>query len=146
MRDKFNLEKSENWYLHNHQTVTENFNHKLLWDMYIQRDNIIVERRPDIVTVKKMLEDYKIIDLAIPGDKRIINKEKDRTEMYWNLKIEILRLWNLKKIDVMPVVLGAPRSATKNLKICRYHRDYIIFTYCTKNRIIRGSKNIEKGA
>ena len=95
LRDKFNLEKSKNWYLHNHQTVTENFNHKLLWDMYIQHDNIIVERRPDIVTVKKMLEDSKIIDLAIPGDKRIINKEKDKTEMYWNLKIEILRLWNL---------------------------------------------------
>ena len=82
----FNQEKSENWYLHNHQTVIENFNHKLLRDMYIKCDNIIVERRP------KMVGDNKIID---PGEKRIINKEKDKTEMYWNLKIEILRLWNI---------------------------------------------------
>ena len=60
MREKFNLEKSENWYLHNHQTVIENFNHKLLWDMYIQCDNIIVERRPDIVIVKKMEKTAKL--------------------------------------------------------------------------------------
>ena len=84
--------------------------------MYIQCDNIIVERRPDIVIVKKMIEDSKIIDLAIPGEKRIINKEKDQTEMYWNLKIEILRLWNLKKIDVIPVVLGALGSFTKTFE------------------------------
>ena len=116
MREKFNLEKSENWYLHNHQTVIENFNHELLRDMYIQCENIIVERRPDIVIVKKMVGDSKIIDLAIPGEKRIIDKEKDKTEMYWNLNIEILRLWNLKKIDVIPVVLGTPRSATKNFE------------------------------
>ena len=84
--------------------------------MYIQCDNIIVERRPDIVIVKKMIEDSKIIDLAISGKKRIINMEKDKTEMYWNLKIKILRLWSLKKIDVIPVVLRAPRSATKNFE------------------------------
>ena len=36
--------------------------------------------------------------------------------MYQNLKREILRLWNLKKIDVIPVVLGAPRSATKKFE------------------------------
>ena len=63
-----------------------------------------------------MIEDSKIIDLAIPGEKRIINKEKDKTEMYLNRKRETLRLWNLKKIDVIPVVLGAPRSGTKNFE------------------------------
>ena len=116
MREKFNLEKSENWYLHNHQTVIENFNHELLRDMYIQCENIIVERRPDIVIVKKMVGDSKIIDLAIPGEKRIIDKEKDKIEMYWNLNIEILRLWNLKKIDVIPVVLGPLGSVTKTFE------------------------------
>ena len=40
--EKFNFEKSEKWYLHNPQTVTENVNHKLILDMNIQCDNVIV--------------------------------------------------------------------------------------------------------
>ena len=37
--EKLNLEKSEKWYLHNPETVSENVNHKLIWDMNIQCDN-----------------------------------------------------------------------------------------------------------
>ena len=76
--EKFNLEKSEKWYLHNPQTVSENFNHKLIWHMNIQRDNVIVERRPDIVIVNKIEKTEIIIYVAIPGDKRIIDKEKEK--------------------------------------------------------------------
>ena len=31
---------------------TENFNHKLQWDINTQYDNVIVERKPDIVIAK----------------------------------------------------------------------------------------------
>ena len=113
--EKFNLEKSEKWYLHNPQTVRENVNHKLIWDMNIQSDNVIVERRPDIVIVNKMEKTAIIIDVAIPGDKKTIDKEKKKIEKYQNLKREIQRFWNLKKIDVIHVVLGALGSVTKNL-------------------------------
>ena len=115
MCEKFNLEKSEKWYLRNPQTVRENVNHKLIWDMNIQSDNVIVERRPDIVIVNKMEKTAIIIDVAIPGDKKTIDKEKKKIEKYQNLKREIQRFWNLKKIDVIPVVLGALGSVTKNL-------------------------------
>ena len=113
---KFNLEKPEKWYLHNPQTVTKNVNHKLIWDMNIQCDNIIVERRPDIVIVNKGEKAAIIIDVAIPGDKRIIEKEKEEIEKYQNLKKEIQRLWNLKKIDVITVVLWVLESVTKNFE------------------------------
>ena len=76
--EKFNLEKSEKWYLHNPQTVSENVNHKLIWDMNIQRDHVIVERRPDIVTVTKMEKKAIIIYVAIPVDKKIIDMEKEK--------------------------------------------------------------------
>ena len=52
--EKLNLEKSEKWYLHNPQTVSEGFNCKLIWDINIQYDNIIAERRSDVVIVNKM--------------------------------------------------------------------------------------------
>ena len=54
--------------------------------------------------------------LQYMGDKRIIDKEKEKIEKYQNLEREILRLRNLKKIDVIPVVLGDLGSVTKNFK------------------------------
>ena len=57
--------------------------------MNIQSDNIIVVRRPDIAIVNKMEEAPIIIDVAIPGDKRIIDKKKEKIEKYQNLKREI---------------------------------------------------------
>ena len=65
----------------------ENVNHKLIYKC----DNVIVERRPDIVIVDK-IEKAIMIDVAIPGDKRIIDKEKEKIEKYQNLKREIQRL------------------------------------------------------
>ena len=79
-------------------------------------DFTVVEREPDVAIVNKMEKTAIIIDVAIPGDKRMIDKEKERIEKYKNLKKEILRLWNLKKIDVIPVVLGPLGSVTKTFE------------------------------
>ena len=84
--------------------------------MNILCDKIIVKRRPDIAIVNKMEKTTIIIDVAIPEDKRIIDKEKDEIEKYQNLKREIQQLWNLKKIDVIPVVLEALGSVAKNFE------------------------------
>ena len=51
-----------------------------------QCDNLILEGGPDIVIVNKMEKTAIIIDVAIPGSKIIIDKEKEKTEMYQNLK------------------------------------------------------------
>ena len=79
--------------------------------MNIKCDNVIVERRPDIVIVNKM---EKIA--IIPGNKRITDKENEKIEKYQNLQREIQTLCNLKKIDVAFVVLGALGSVTKNFE------------------------------
>ena len=78
--------------------------------------NVIVERRPDIVIVNKMEKAAVITDFEILGDQRMIGKEKEKIEKYQNLKREILRLWILKKIDVIPVVLNVLGSIQRTLK------------------------------
>ena len=80
---------------------------KLLWDMNIQCDNVIEARRPDLVLVDKKKKSCVIIDIAVPGDCRIREKEMGKIEKYQNLKIELKRLWSLKKVAVLPVVVGA---------------------------------------
>ena len=42
----------------------------------IQTDHVIEARRPDVVDKKERR--CKIIDIAVPGDSRIEEKEKDR--------------------------------------------------------------------
>ena len=39
-------------------------------------DFTVVERKPDVAIVNKMEKTAIIIDVAIPGDKRMIDKEK----------------------------------------------------------------------
>ena len=74
--EKFDLEKPEKWYLHNPQNVSVNVNHKLIYDMNMKCDNIIVERRPDIVIANKMEKTAIITDVEIPGKKKNNSPEK----------------------------------------------------------------------
>ena len=60
--------------------------------MNIQCVSIIVKRKPDIVIVNKMEKTAVIVDVEIPGDRRIIYKEKEKIEKNQNLKREIQRL------------------------------------------------------
>ena len=114
--ENFNFEKSEKWYLQNPQTVTENVNQILIWDMNIQCDNVIVERKPDFFIANKMEKTPIIMDAAITFDRRILTR-KWKIEMYQNIGGEIQRLWNLKKFTVLLLVLGALGSVTKNIEI-----------------------------
>ena len=54
--------------------------------MNIQYNNVIVERKPDTAIVNKMEKAAIIIDVAMPGDKRITDKEKKKIGKYQNLK------------------------------------------------------------
>ena len=64
-------------------------------------------RRPDLILVDKKAKSCAIIDVTIPGDCRTHEKEIEKIEKYQNLKRELKRLWSLKKVEVVPVVVGA---------------------------------------
>ena len=105
--EKHNLERKEKWYEHCPEGVVEDDDVKLIWDINIQCDNVIEARRPDLILVDKKAKSCVIIDVAIPGDCRIREKEIEKTEKYQNLKRELKRLWSLKKTEVVPVVVAA---------------------------------------
>ena len=79
----------------------------LIWDINIQCDNVVEARRPNLILVDKKEKSCVITDVAIPGDCRIREKEIEKIEKYQNLKRELKRLWSLKKVEVVPVVVGA---------------------------------------
>ncbi|XP_063593739.1 uncharacterized protein LOC134770710 [Penaeus indicus] len=75
-------------------------------------DREIEARRPDIVVVDKQKREVKIIDIAIPGDVRVCEKEIEKIDKYKPLKDEIARLWQMQKVTVIPVVVGALGAIT----------------------------------
>ena len=103
---KHDLPHTEKWYDHRAEAVIQNDKVKLLWDFNIQTDKVIEARRPDLVLVNKETKECQIIDIAIPGDVRVIRKEDEKIEKYRELGWEIGRLWNMRA-KVIPIVIGA---------------------------------------
>ena len=101
-----NFEAGDKWYEHEPESVLENEDYKILWDFSIQTDHFIEAWRPDLVVVDRKERSCKLIDLAFPGDSRIEEKEKDKTEKYEDLGRELQKIWNAK-VNIIPLVVGS---------------------------------------
>ena len=53
------------------------------------------------------MKEVKIVDVTIPGDERVDEGEVGKVEKYKVLKDEIARMWNMKEVIVIPVVVRA---------------------------------------
>ena len=93
----------------------ENENYKLLWDFSIRTDHHIEARRLDLVLVDKSKKSCNIIDVAIPEDSGVKEKEAEKVEKYQNLARELRRMWGVKT-KVVPIVLGALGTVPLRLK------------------------------
>ena len=72
--------------------MVESANFKILWDFTIQWDQKIEARRSDIVFVDKKEREVVIIDVAIPGDDGVKDKELEKLEKYQLLKDEVAKV------------------------------------------------------
>ena len=112
---KNGLEHTEKWYEEVPERALENEQVKVLCDTNVHCDNVIEEREPDIVLIDKKERKRIIMNIAIPADVRVGDKERDKIVKYQDLKRGTGRLWKLKIVDVVPLVTGALESVTKNL-------------------------------
>ena len=79
MCKKFKFDHTNKWYMHNPAPVLENNMHKLLWDIDMHTDHLILARRPDLIIInKKKKRICKFVDFAVPADHRIKLKEYER--------------------------------------------------------------------
>ena len=60
----------------------ENEEVKVLWDINVQCDNVIEARRRNIILIDKKERKSIIIDIAVPADVRVGEKEREKIEMY----------------------------------------------------------------
>ena len=92
-----------------------------LWSTWIGKGTVqcdweIEARRPDIVFIDKKEREVVIIDVAIPGDDRVKDKELEKVEKYRLLEDEIVKVWHMRKVIVGPVVIEAFEAASVNMK------------------------------
>ena len=66
----------------------------------------------DVVDKKETI--CKIIDFAIPSDRRIEDKVKDNKEKYQDLRRELQKIWNVK-VNIIPLVVGPLDAIPKQL-------------------------------
>ena len=73
---------------------------------------MIGARIPDIVVVDKVKKETIIIDVAIPGDTRARDKKREKIKKYSLFKGEIAILWQIKKVVVIPIIVGVLGTVT----------------------------------
>jgi hypothetical protein len=76
---------------------------------------IIIINRPDIIIKNKKDKICLLIDVAVPSDRNVIQKESKKKLRYKNLSVEIQRMLNMKCF-VIPVIIGATGIVTKGLQ------------------------------
>ena len=87
----------------------------ILWNPQVQTDRAIPNNKPDIIIRANEKRTCILIDVAIPGDRNVINKEAEKILKYKDLVIEIQRMWNVKA-NVIPVIIGATGTISKSLR------------------------------
>jgi len=89
------------------------------WNEAVHADREVTANRSDIIIKNKKEKTCTLIDVAIPVDRNVVQKEMEKKLKYKSLCIEIQRMWNLK-CTIIPVVIGATgivrRILRKNLE------------------------------
>ena len=77
-------------------------------------DKEIQARRPDLILVNRRDNHCFIIDIAVPNDSGIREKEKEQVDKYQDLRREIAKHLSIKT-SVIAIVVDALGTVTNNL-------------------------------
>jgi hypothetical protein len=108
---------TKHWYEHVPKSVETNRGGKvtILWNLQVQTDRTIPNNKPDIVIRDNENRTCKLIDVAIPGDRNVIQNEAEMILKCKDLTIEIQRVWNVKTW-IIPIITGATGTISKSFR------------------------------
>ena len=87
--------------------ILENDEYIIYWDRTLLTHKTVHHNRPDITVVDKRRREAKFIDIAVVNTSNVQKTLKDKYEKYIELKEAIRTQWNLKAIQVIPIVISA---------------------------------------
>ena len=89
-----------------HKPVYEKGDVTVLWNQAVHTDREVTTNRPDIIIKNTKEKTFTLIDVAIPADRNVVQKEVEKKLKYKNLCVEIQRMWNLK-CTIISIIIGA---------------------------------------
>jgi len=95
--------------------VYEDGDGTVLWNQTVHTDREVTANRPDIIIKNKKEKTCTLIDVAIPADRNVVQKEVEKKLKYKSLCIEIQRMWN-PLCTIVPVIIGATGIVTRSLR------------------------------
>jgi hypothetical protein len=87
----------------------------VLWNHAVHTDREVTANRPDIIIKNKKEKTCTLIDMAIPADRNVVQKEAEKKLKCKSLGIEVQQMWNMK-CTIIPVIIGATGIVMKNLR------------------------------
>ena len=101
---EYHLEHNKDWWVEP-EKVVRNDHAWILWDFPIQTDKPLLHNRPGIMLINYKEQTSLIIDISVPRDENIQDKELEKIDKFQSLEID-LELWKVK-IILISVVVGA---------------------------------------
>ncbi|XP_019857837.1 PREDICTED: uncharacterized protein LOC109586107 [Amphimedon queenslandica] len=135
------MERGRNWYSHKPEGITETVEVKIL-DIMIQCDRMVEHCKPDIVVVMKREKRCMIVDVAVPGNTRVEGKEDEKVEKYQELRQEIVKLWGMKKVEVIAIVVGVLEAVSYRINDWLKRLDINIKVEHIQKTVLLGSAQI----
>ena len=88
----------------------------IFWNQQVQTDRTIPKNKPDIIIRDNEKRTCMLIDVAISGDRNVIEKAAEKILKYEDPTTEIQRMWNVKT-KAIPVITGATGTVSKSFRI-----------------------------
>lgn len=81
-------------------------------------------KRLDLVVVDKVHHICYIVDVACSFDTRMVKREVEEMDRYNPLEYKIANLWKMKKVKIVPVIIGFLRKLSEDINQEEYKRNY----------------------
>jgi len=86
------IETTDKWYTYTPKPVYEQEDVTVLWNQAAYTDMEVIANRPDIIIENKKYITCILIDVAIPVDRNVMQKEADKKLKYKSLCTEIQQM------------------------------------------------------
>ncbi|KAI5747578.1 hypothetical protein M8J77_016195 [Diaphorina citri] len=100
------LKEKTPYYEYKYKPVVQK-DHLVYYDRSIITDRTIACNKPDIVVKDRNKKEAYIIDIAVPNTHNLMSTITEKRRKYTDLAEEVMNLWNMNKVTVIPIVLSA---------------------------------------
>ena len=76
------IERTDKWYTHMSKPVYEKGDVTVLWNQAIHTEREVTANRPDIIIKNTKEKTCALIDVAIPADRNVVQKEEEKKLKY----------------------------------------------------------------